>query len=204
MKYVFWSNIFLITTFCFLSFVLNKEQIKETTITIEFKKDTIPPKPACDSVKHIIIGDSQTPFVDNQSTKVNRVSTTSGMSSLWQGGKTLSWLVQALEGYKTDSCVVSVVFCIGTNGGYSSKDNVEKLITLTKEKFPNSKLYAVQGSWGWGGIKDVTETRVRTYYKRFEKLGVTIIEPPIGRIEPHGNKPVYKIIGKNIDSILQI
>ena len=202
MKYVFWSNVFLITTFFFLSFILTKEPIRETTSTIEFKKDTIAPQPPCDSVKHIIIGDSQTPFVDNQTTKVNRVSTTSGMSSLWQGGKSLTWLVQALEGYKTDSCVVSVVFCIGTNGGYSSKDNVEKLVSLTTQKFPNSKLYAVQGSWGWGGIKDVTETKVRTYYKRFEKLGVTIIEPPIGRIEPHGNKPIYKIIGKNIDSLI--
>ena len=99
MKYTLYSYIFLILTFCFLSFVLNKESVRERTITIEFQKDTIPPQPPCDSVKHIIIGDSQTPFVDNQSTKVNRVSTTGGMSSLWQGGKSLTWLVQALEGY---------------------------------------------------------------------------------------------------------
>ena len=124
------------------------------------------------------------------------------MSSLWEGGKTLSWLVQALDKYKGDSCVASVVFCIGTNGGYSTKDDVEKLISLTSQKFPNSKLYAVQGSWGWGGIKGVKEEKVKAYYKRFEDLGVTIIDPPIGKIEPHGNKPIYKVIGRNIDSLI--
>ena len=161
-------------------------------------------EPVCDSVKHIIIGDSQTPFVDNASELVNRISNKSGVQTLWEGGRTLSWLVQALEGYKTDSCVVSVVFCIGTNGAYSNKDNIEKLISLTCKKFPNSKLYAVQGSWGWGGIKNVKEEKARNYYKKFGDLGVTIIEPPIGNIEPHGNKPIYKVIGKNIDSLIEV
>ena len=169
----------------------------------ESKKEILVESPVCDSVKHIIIGDSQTPFVDNASDKVNRVSTKSGESSLWQGGKTLSWLVGALEKYERDSCVVSVFYCIGTNGAYSSKDDTERLISVTLEKFPNAKLYAVQGSWGWGGIKNVKEDKVKTYYKRFENLGVKIIDPPIGKIEPHGNKPIYKIIGKNIDSLLQ-
>jgi hypothetical protein len=167
-----------------------------------YQKDTLKIEQKSDTLKSIIIGDSQTPFVDNASEKVSRISTTSGMSSLWQGGKTVSWLILALEKYSTDNTVGNVVLCIGTNGGYSSKDNIGKLITLTKEKFPNSKLYAVQGSWGWGGIKDVTETKVRNYYKKYEELGVVIVEPPIGKIEPHGNKPIYKVIGKELDSLL--
>jgi len=174
-------------------------EIKMDKIILPLKEEN---KSEVDSLKNIIIGDSQTPFVDNASEKVSRISTTSGMSSLWQGGKTVSWLILALEKYSTDNTVGNVVLCIGTNGGYSSKDNVEKLITLTKEKFPNSKLYAVQGSWGWGGIKDVTETKVRNYYKKYEELGVVIVEPPIGKIEPHGNKPIYKVIGKELDSLL--
>lgn len=172
------------------------KNFKEIAVNLE------PEGPKCDSLKHIIIGDSQTPFVDNASEKISRISKVGGMSSLWEGGKTLSWLVQALDKYKGDSCVASVVFCIGTNGGYSTKDDVEKLISLTSQKFPNSKLYAVQGSWGWGGIKGVKEEKVKAYYKRFEDLGVTIIDPPIGKIEPHGNKPIYKVIGRNIDSLL--
>ena len=174
-------------------------EIKMDKIILPLKEEN---KSEVDSLKNIIIGDSQTPFVDNASEKVSRISTTPGMSSLWQGGKTLTWLISALEKYPTDITIGDVVFCIGTNGGYSSKDNVERLITLTKEKFPNSKLYAVQGSWGWGGIKDVTETKVRNYYKKYEELGVVIVEPPIGKIEPHGNKPIYKVIGKELDKLL--
>ena len=203
MKFLFLSNVIMLYTL--LLFNINQNTNKPIKIGERIRmyhKDTIKIEPIPDTLKSIIIGDSQTPFVDNASEKVSRISTTPGMSSLWQGGKTLTWLISALEKYPTDITIGDVVFCIGTNGGYSSKDNVEKLITLTKEKFPNSKLYAVQGSWGWGGIKDVTETRVRTYYKRFEELGVTIIEPPIGKIEPHGNKPIYKVIGKELDSLL--
>jgi hypothetical protein len=202
------SNLFLSNVIMLYTLLLfNINQITNKPIKIGkrirmYQKDTLKIEQKSDTLKSIIIGDSQTPFVDNASEKVSRISTTPGMSSLWQGGKTLTWLISALEKYPTDITIGDVVFCIGTNGGYSSKDNVERLITLTKEKFPNSKLYAVQGSWGWGGIKDVTETRVRTYYKRFEELGVTIIEPPIGKIEPHGNKPIYKVIGKELDSLL--
>ena len=41
-------------------------------------------------------------------------------------------------------------------------------------------------------------------YKEFEKLGVTIVEPPIGKIEPHGKKPIYKVIGSNLDSLVKL
>jgi peptidoglycan hydrolase-like protein with peptidoglycan-binding domain len=156
------------------------------------------------SGKHIIIGDSQTPFVDNASEKVSRISTTPGMSSLWQGGKSVSWLIKALESYPVDESVESVVLCIGTNGGFgrSMNDNIPKLIDLVKNRFPNSEIYAIQGSWGWGSLGDIKEKQVRDYYKKYENLGVTIVEPPIGKIEPHGNKPIYKVIGKNLDGLL--
>jgi hypothetical protein len=203
MKFLFLSNVIMLYTL--LLFNINQNTNKPIKIGKRirmYQKDTLKIEQKSDTLKSIIIGDSQTPFVDNASEKVSRISTTSGMSSLWQGGKTVSWLILALEKYSTDSTVGNVVLCIGTNGGYSSKDNIEKLITLTKEKFPNSKLYAVQGSWGWGGIKDVTETKVRNYYKKYEELGVVIVEPPIGKIEPHGNKPIYKVIGKELDKLL--
>ena len=203
MKFLFLSNVIMLYTL--LLFNINQNTNKPIKIGKRirmYQKDTLKIEQKSDTLKSIIIGDSQTPFVDNASEKVSRISTTSGMSSLWQGGKTVSWLILALEKYSTDNTVGNVVLCIGTNGGYSSKDNIEKLITLTKEKFPNSKLYAIQGSWGWGGIKDVTETKVRNYYKKYEELGVVIVEPPIGKIEPHGNKPIYKVIGKELDKLL--
>jgi len=81
---------------------------------------------------------------------------------------------------------------------------------LTPSEFETNKetminkanFYAVQGSWGWGGLKNTQEKDVREYYKKFASQGATIIEPPIGKIEPHGNKPVYKEIGAAIDSLL--
>lgn len=156
--------------------------------------------------KHIIIGDSQVPYVDINSKMVERISTKPGKSSLWEGGKTMSWLISALELYKVDSTVCSVIVVIGTNGGFGKfiKDNPEKLFTKINSKFPNSKIYAVQGSWGWGGLKGIEEVEVRSYYNDWKQYGVTIIEPPIGKIEPHGNKPIYKTIGKNIDSLLNL
>lgn len=163
-------------------------------------------KPVIENPKHIIIGDSQTPYVDINSDKVSRVSTTPGQSSLWEGGKTVSWLITALEKKVSDSTVVTTVVCIGTNGGFGKfmNDDVERLITLIKKKFPNSDILVVQGSWGWGGLKNIKESEVREYYSKWTQWNVTIVEPPIGNIEPHGNKPIYKKIGHNIDSLISI
>lgn len=153
--------------------------------------------------KNIIIGDSQTPFVDMNTTKASRISSEPGMSSLWQGGKTVSWLIEALSQFQERPDISNVVIVIGTNGNFGKyNDNISLLFKLLREKFPNANFYAVQGSWGWGGLKNTQEEDVREYYKKFANQGATVIEPPIGKIEPHGNKPVYKLIGAAIDSLL--
>ena len=36
--------------------------------------------------RNIIIGDSQTPYVDNATSKASRISTASGVQSMWKGG----------------------------------------------------------------------------------------------------------------------
>ena len=51
--------------------------------------------------KNIIIGDSQSPYVDWGSDKFELISKNSGVNSLWQSGKTLSWLLDAVNNYKT-------------------------------------------------------------------------------------------------------
>ena len=134
------------------------------------------------------------------------LSTAGSESSLWLGGKTVSWLIGALRKYKGNVNVASVVLSIGTNGGFGKfiNDDVNTLILLTNQKFPNAKVYAVQGSWGWGGLKNIKESEVRLYYQKYAELGVIIVEPPIGNIEPHGNKPIYKVIGKNLDSLISL
>jgi hypothetical protein len=153
--------------------------------------------------ENIIIGDSQTPFVDMNTTKASRISTEPGMSSLWQGGKGVSWLIDALSQFQESPEISNVVIVIGTNGNFGKyNDNIPLLFELLKTKFPNANFYAVQGSWGWGGLKNTQEKDVREYYKKFANEGATIIEPPIGKIEPHGNKPVYAEIGAAIDNLL--
>jgi hypothetical protein len=152
--------------------------------------------------KNIIIGDSQSPYVDWGSLNFNLISTTGGQSSLWLGGKTLSWLLEAVKVYPGDTTVTNIAICIGTNGGFNKNDKISELVNECKVKFPNSKLYVIQGSWGWGGVSNTTETQVRDYYQKFADLGVVVVEPPIGKIEPHGRKPIYKTIGTNLDSLV--
>ena len=155
-------------------------------------------------VKAILIGDSQTPYVDKNSTQSSRLTDKGGKSSLWEGGKGVSWLIEALTEYSGDPEVTHVVTVIGTNGGFGkfAKDDIPKLFSLIKTKFPKAVVLTVQGSWGWGGLKNITEKEVRDYYKQYEKQGAILVEPPIGAIEPHGDKPVYKLIGKQIDEII--
>ena len=168
------------------------EKIKRTSV----KKEVVLPQ------KNIIIGDSQSPFVDWGSESFNLISSTGGQSSLWLGGRSLSWLLEAVKVYKGDTTVTNLAIVIGTNGGFNKNDKISELITECKLKFPNSKLFVIQGSWGWGGVSNKTETQVRDYYKKFSELGVEVVEPPIGKIEPHGRKPIYKVIGKNLDSLV--
>lgn len=168
------------------------------------KSRKIPISDEMECEKNIIIGDSQTPYVDWGSSKFELMSSQSGESSLWLGGKSLIWLLNAVKKHPSDSCVTNLAICIGTNGGFNKKDSIQSLVINIEKKFPNAKLFVIQGSWGWGGVSNKTEKQVRDYYGEFGKLGVLIVEPPIGKIEPHGRKPIYKIIGKSLDSLLEI
>ena len=149
--------------------------------------------------KNIIIGDSQTPFVDINTQKAKRVP------FLCQGGVDVKWLVERINLYPVDSSVRNVIVVIGTNGvfGKYRKDNVEGLFKGINFKFPNTRILVVQGSWGWTRGNYVSEQFVRNYYEQYKKHGAVLIEPPIGQIEPHQNHPVYKIIGKKLDQILK-
>jgi len=158
-------------------------------------------KSATDKSKNYIIGDSQTPFIDRNSKKSVRISEKPGKESLWEGGKGLSWLKSAVDEYTISADVNSIIINIGTNGGFNTKDDVEGLVRALNNVFPNADLYAVQGSWGWGGNRDVTEQKVKAYYDKFRSLGVDVIDIPIGKVsDPHGNLPVYAKIGAALDS----
>jgi hypothetical protein len=153
---------------------------------------------------NIIIGDSQTPFIAKRSQNVKMISKVGSKSSLWLGGMGLGWLKDAVREYPTSPNVSNVVICIGTNGGFNIREDIQGLFSQLKRAFPKANFYAVQGSWGWGGNRSITTDRVKTYYDKFAQQGATIIEPPIGKVnDPHGNLPVYAQIGKAIDSYIK-
>lgn len=144
---------------------------------------------------NIIIGDSQTPYVDRNSKKVERVV------GLWKGGIAITDLIKMVQRYKVSPNVQNVFLCIGTNDLYVDK-GIDKLFKSIWITFPNAKIYVIQGSWGWGGVTHTKYDKIKKYYKRYQELGGTIIEPPIGKGDPHCDCPVYKKIGEAIDNIL--
>jgi hypothetical protein len=152
--------------------------------------------------KNIIIGDSQTPFIDNQSEKANRLSESPGENSLWKSGIGLSWLKNAVDKQSVDKDVSNVIVNIGTNGGFNPYEDIDGLFNSLKSKFPNANFYAVKGSWGWGGNSNITESQVNQYYDKFKKYA-KVLNPAIGKVkDPHSNLPIYKDIGKAIDNEL--
>jgi hypothetical protein len=151
--------------------------------------------------RSIIIGDSQTPFIKKQSSEIQMLGSVGGENVLWKGGMGLKWLKNAVSNYPVTKDIKNVVINIGTNGGFNPNDDIDGLVNELKRVFPNAKLFVVKGSWGWGGNKNVTESKVKDYYDKFSVEGVKILEPAIGSVkDPHGNLPIYKEIGKNIDT----
>ena len=173
----------------------------ENTDLLNIKKDKTETIPDDKNIKsNIVIGDSQTPYVANGSSKFSLISDKGSKRSLWLGGMGLNWLLDAVENHPGSKKVKNIAICIGTNGAFSSKDNIPGLVSELRNKFPRANLFAIQGSWGWGGLKNIKEEKVKKYYQKFKDQGVEVIDPPIGKIEPHGNKPIYKTIGSELDS----
>ncbi len=112
----------------------------------------------------------------------------------------VKWLMDAVSKYPVSSNVKDVVINIGTNGAFNPKDNIKGLMAELRRVFPQAKFCVIQGSWGWGYNVSVTEDKVKKYYDIFRSEGVTVIEPPIGKVkDPHTNLPVYDVIAKAID-----
>lgn len=188
------------------------ESGKITWVTPEYCKTKSSFKKSDDSEKtnkesgdysgNIVIGDSITPWVAKNTSKANLLSDNQGPESLWKGGVGVSWLVKNLKDFPVSKNIKNVIISIGTNGGFNLSDNIEGLVKLLRTTFPNAKFLIVQGSYGWGGNKNIELSMLTRYYSKFSQLGVTVIEPPVGNIEPHGNRPVYKKIGAEIDRLI--
>jgi len=151
--------------------------------------------------KAFVIGDSQTPLIKNNSTTLQPI-TAEGI--LWKVGWFLKNLSEAVKKYPKDETVTIVFINIGTNGGFSKGDAISDLITSIKTTFPNAKLYAIKGSWGWGGNDKITEPQVNDYYNIFSTKGVTVLKNAIGfyKTHPDSSTPSFKLIGQEIDGIV--
>ena len=144
--------------------------------------------------QNIIIGDSQVPFIDAQTTKAVRVP------ALWKGGIAVNELTRMVQNYPLSTTVRNVIISIGTNDRYSG--DVKALYRILKYRFPYAKFYVVPGSWGWGGVKRITLKEVNLYYKKHTTEGAFVIPLQIGPGDPHGHKPSYVLIGTYLDEIL--
>jgi hypothetical protein len=204
-KYKWWIlggvSILILGTLTTIYFVRKKKSGKKSSNGDE--KNDNNNKKSTDYTKNIIIGDSQTPFIAKNTTKAIILNKVGSEEALWKGGQNLKWLKGAVEKYKKSPEINAIIINIGTNGGFNVKEDVVGLVNSIKSTFPNADLYAVQGSWGWGGNKNKTLEMVTNYYNKFKDVGVKLIEPPIGSVkDPHGNLPVYAQIGKSIDNEL--
>jgi hypothetical protein len=151
----------------------------------------------------IIIGDSCTPNIFRRSKTLTMLGTAGSEENLWKGGIGVKWLKTAVSKHPVETKVKDVVINIGTNGAFGPNDDIKGLMTELRRVFPQAKFSAVQGSWGWGGNISVTPDKVKKYYDRFKAEGVTVIEPPIGKVaDPHSNLPVYDTIAKEIDGLV--
>lgn len=148
--------------------------------------------------QYYIIGDSQSFYLEkNCNAKI--------YPGLAKKGIGLFQLKKMILDNKIDYDVKIIFITIGVNDSYKDL-GISDLIKILYNKFPNASLFAVQGSYHWGNVQLSRELAIKyiNYYKKFENLGVYVLEQNIGSGNPHINKNEYLTIGKNIDHILKI
>jgi hypothetical protein len=145
--------------------------------------------------ENILIGDSQTFYLAKHTNKVKIIK------KLTKSDIGVVKLTRMITSYPINRKVEIVTLSIGVNDGYNDK-GIKDLVNTIKRTFPNSKIFIVQGSWGWGKVRKVQKDKITKYYKTFDDLGCTIISTPIGHGDPHRDKRVYKEIIKIVEECI--
>ena len=145
--------------------------------------------------ENILIGDSQTFYLAKHTNKIKIIK------KLSKSGIGVVKLNRMVTSYPINRKVETITLSIGVNDCYNDK-GIKDLVNTIKRTFPNSKIFLVQGSWGWGRVKKVQKDKITKYYKIFEYLGCTIISTPIGHGDPHRDKKVYKEIIKKLEECI--
>ena len=150
------------------------------------------------SQEHILIGDSQTLLLSKHSKIVHRDK------QLCKGGTGIDYLITQAKTHPISKEVKSVIIVVGVNDLYKFSNNkFEQLFKLIRIKFPNSKIYFIKGSWGWGGAKNLNRNTVEIYSEKVKRMGATIIKTPIGFGDPHNDKIEYKIIMNELEYLIK-
>lgn len=136
----------------------------------------------------LIIGDSQVRYIAMNSKKAE------ALIRLTQPGIGLVKLNQMVKEYEVSKTVENVFVCIGVNDNY--KYTEVGFMKNLKKVFPNAKIHMIKGSYGWGNTRNID----RTYYDNFN---THVLKNEIGKGDPHRNKSSYKLIGREIDSIIK-
>jgi len=133
--------------------------------------------------KTLVIGDSHAVGIGSSipSVQVDK--------NLATGGWTLSNLMEALTNHPGSEEITNIVISIGTNGHFSPNDDIAGLVSLVTQKFPNAKIYAFGGSYGWSGKMSIEEVQNRfiDYYKRFVAAGVNVLPHALGYFKEGGD-----------------
>lgn len=145
--------------------------------------------------ENILIGDSQTFYLAKHTSKIKIIK------KLSKSGIGVVKLNRKITSYPINKEVKTVTLSIGVNDSYNDK-GIKDLVNTIKRTFPNSEIFIVQGSWGWGKVKRIRIDKIQRYYKTFEDLGCTIISTPIGHGNPHRDKKVYKTIIKLVEECI--
>ena len=142
----------------------------------------------CSQTHSVIIGDSQVRYIAMNSNKAE------ALIRLTQSGIGLKKLNEKVKGYEVSKAVENVFVCIGVNDNY--KYHEVGFMKNLKRVFPNAKIYMIKGSYGWGNAPRFKPE----YYDNFK---TTVLKNGIGKGDPHHNKRSYKLIGQEIDNIIE-
>ena len=145
--------------------------------------------------EHILIGDSQTYYLSKHTKQIKQIK------KLSKSGIGVYGLTKKVLPYPISRNVKTVSLCIGVNDNYKDV-GIKDLMNTIKRTFPNSTIYIIQGSWGWGNVIKDNSITVLNYYQKYKKLGGIIIDTPIGYGDPHKDKPIYKKIVKTIENLI--
>ena len=147
----------------------------------------------------VIIGDSQS-FLLAKHSKHAQI-----FNKFSKSGIGVKELTDMLNNSNIYPDIKNVFVSIGVNDSYVDF-GVSKLIFSLKHIFPNSYLFFIRGSYGWGKVQNIDNGSKRDvdFYNQFRKYRIYVLDQDIGFGDPHSDKWQYKEIGNYIDYIIYL